>query len=73
LVFIKLEKFKCINIEGNPCETQTSDINNLLNILNKENTKDNLWEFNKGKFIKKDNNKISETFVNQYISEIKNK
>lgn len=73
-ILIKLEKFKCINIEGNPCESQTTDINNLLNILNKENTKDKLWEFNKGKFIKKDNNNnISEIFVNQYISEIKTK
>ena len=33
-----------------------------------------VWEFNRGKFIKKDNNNnISEIFVNQYISEIKTK
>ena len=72
-ILIKLEKFKCINIEGNPCISQTSDINNLLGILNQKNINDKLWEFNKGKFIKKENNKTAEIFIKQYISEIKTK
>ena len=72
-ILIKLEKFKCINIEGNPCISQTNDINNLLDILNQKNNKDKLWEYNKGKFIKKENNKTSEIFIKQYISEIKTK
>ena len=72
-ILIKLEKFKCINIEGNPCISQTNDINNLLDILNQKNNKDKLWEYNKGKFIKKENNKTSEIFIKEYISELKAK
>ena len=72
-ILIKLEKFKCVNIEGNPCISQTSDINNLLGILNQKNINDKSWEFNKGKFIKKESNKTAEIFIRQYVSQIKTK
>ena len=70
-ILIKLEKFKCINIEGNQCENEKKDINYLLDILNQKNKENRLWNFNKGKFIKKDDIQSPEEFINKYISEIK--
>ena len=72
-ILIKLEKFKCINIEGNPCEKETKEINNLLDILNNENKNEKIWSYNKGKFTKKEKIKTSEIFINKYISETKYK
>ena len=68
----KFEKFKCINIEGNPCETNDTKV--LLDILNqksnnnKDNEKELLWKFEKGKFTKKDKLYTKEDFINNYIS-----
>ena len=70
-ILIKLDKFKCINIEGNPCENEKKDVNNLLDILNKGNKNNVLWNYNKGKFTKQENEKTEEIFINKYISEIK--
>ena len=70
-ILIKLEKFKCINTEGNQCVNDKKDINNLLDILNQKNRDNILWNFNKGKFIKKDNIQAPDVFINKYISHIK--
>ena len=72
-ILIKLEKFKCINIEGNPCEKETKEINNLLDVLNNENKNEKIWSYNKGKFTKKEKTKTPEIFINKYISETKYK
>ena len=72
-ILIKLEKFKCINIEGNPCEKETNEINNLLDVLNNENKNEKIWSYNKGKFTKKEKTKTPEIFINKYISETKYK
>ena len=34
-ILIKFERFRNVNIEGNPCESNNDDIKSLLNILNK--------------------------------------
>ena len=75
----KNDRFRLLNIEGNPCESNI-DIKSLLDILNK-NTKQNdnintnnnnddlLWKYEKGKFIKKNKYYSQEKFVNNYLSE----
>ena len=70
-ILIKLDNFKCINIEGNPCENEKNDINSLLDILNKCNKDNKLWKYEKGKFIKDENIKNEDIFINKYILEIK--
>ena len=71
-ILVKLNKFKCVNIEGNPCENEKKDINNLLDILNQGNKNNKVWNFQKGKFIKNENVKTEEIFINKYISEVQN-
>ena len=71
-ILIKLKKLKCINIQGNPCENEKKDINSLLDILNQGNKDYKLWNYNKGKFIKNENIKTEDIFINKYISEAKN-
>ena len=71
-ILVKLNKFKCVNIEGNPCENEKKDINNLLDILNQGNKNIKVWNFQKGKFIKNENVKTEEIFINKYISEVQN-
>ena len=71
-ILIKLDNFKCINIEGNPCENEKNDINNLLDVLNKGNKDNKLWKYEKGKFMKDENIKNEDIFINNYIVEIKN-
>jgi Ran GTPase-activating protein (RanGAP) involved in mRNA processing and transport len=71
-ILVKLNKFKCVNIEGNPCENEKKDINNLLDILNQGNKNNKVWNFQKGKFFKNENVKTEEIFINKYISEVQN-
>ena len=81
-ILIKFDKFRLINIEGNPCESNKDIINSLLNILNKSSLNNNekkeenkdinknndlLWSFTKGKFIKKNKYYSKELFVNNYM------
>ena len=66
----KFAKLRTINIEGNPCESQ--DKNALVDILNKNNTKENidkdlLWKYEKGKFAKKCKLYNNEDFINKYF------
>ena len=66
----KFAKLRIINIEGNPCESQ--DKNALVDILNKNNTKENidkdlLWKYEKGKFTKKCKLYNNEDFINKYF------
>ena len=78
----KIEKFRFLNIEGNPCDSNKDEIKSLLNILNQEslininnkNDKDNInndlkWFFEKGKFIKKNKFYSKEKFINDYLKE----
>ena len=70
----KFEKLKCINIEGNPCESE--DKKALVDILNKNNSnkdidKDMIWKYEKGKFTKKSKLYTNEDFINKYFYEDK--
>ena len=72
-ILIKLNKFKCLNIEGNPCENGKNKTDILLNILNQGNKENCLWNYKNGKFDKKENFKTEEVFINKYISNLKEK
>jgi hypothetical protein len=83
----KNERFRLLNIEGNPCESKV-DIKSLLDILNKNcliqkkeqndnindinNNDDYLWKYENGKFIKKNKYYSQEKFVNNYLSDSEN-
>ena len=76
----KFEKFRFVNIEGNPCDSNEDEIKTLLNIFNQESLKniniksenketnnDSKWVFEKGKFIKKNKYYMKEMFLEDYI------